>query len=657
MKNIRYLIILLLLFSIPTFAETQPTSKPPEIQARLWNLQDADILSVINEVSLETGKNFVVDPRVNGKISLVSSKPIKPEEVYDIFLSILELLGYSAIPSDNNVVKIIPNTESGESATKVASAMNPGRSGEVVVRVIPLENVSANQLIPIIRPMLPQWSNVAAYSPGNVIILLGRAANIQRIIKVIRNIDKSSENDIDIIPLHQASAPQMATVLTNLQTASRASGDTPQVSIGADERSNSILLSGNKNARLHMKYLIQKLDIPMAGIQGNTQVIYLRYLKAKELAPILGKIVQHMLGKAIVSNSTPNSSAIQTTFTAGLVSKNAKNTPANETSIQAEPNTNALIITAPPAMMRSIKSVVAKLDVRPAQVLVESILVEISQNDIKNLGIQWGDGNTSSSSSSSNSATATSTTIDFPPAGAGNIGVIPSGSVKAVLNILENKSGVDILSTPTITVLDNQPAILEIGQSVPYQTGNYITPTGSASLTPFQTTTPKPVTLRVEVTPQINLGTAVRLKIKIKNDSLQNPQNPGLNPIINTSSIENSVIVNTGDILVLGGLISNSVIDSTNKVPILGDIPILGKLFQQKAQRLEKKNLMVFIKPTILHNNADSMIMTSSKYETVRQTQIRWPEKLTPGGLKQDNILLPWKNKIKLPSPFADNKK
>ena len=236
--------------------EINPPNVIPDRNAkRLWNLQDADILSVITEVSQETGKNFIVDPRVSGKISLVSSKPIKQSEVYQVFLSVLGLLGYSAIPS-GNVIKIVPNMESGEQATAVATNQLPGRGDEVVVRVIPLQNVSASQLIPVLRPMLPQWSNISAYTPGNVIILLGRASNLDRIHTIIEDVDRASTSGIQMIPLRHASASQVAIVLNNLQAAGRASGESSMVSIAVDERSNSILLGGPKAARLRMHVLI-----------------------------------------------------------------------------------------------------------------------------------------------------------------------------------------------------------------------------------------------------------------------------------------------------------------------------------------------------------------------------------------------------------------
>ncbi len=624
---------------------TPPQPAQPVQNAQLWNLQDADILSVINEVALETGKNFVVDPRVSGKISLISSKPIKPDEVYSLFLSVLELLGYSAIPS-GNVVKIVPNIESSEFATRVATAQAPGKGDEVVVRVIQLENVSANQLIPVIRPMLPQWSNVSSYTPGNTLILLGRAANLQRIANVIRSVDKASDSNIDVVTLRQASASQMATVLSNLQNNARMGGDAAQVSIAADERSNSILLSGNKFSRLRMRLLISQLDAPASSVQGNTEVVYLRYLKAKELAPLLGKIAENILKSG--STSTTPSNTAPSTFSpnSANAAKSKNQAPENATNIQAELGTNALIITAPPALMRSLKNIIAKLDLRPAQVMVEAIFVEIDEGDIKNLGIQWG-GRTTNADISAVSATG------FASLGLGSVGIIPGGQIQAILAILQNQTGANILSTPSIVVLDNHKATLAVGQKVPEQTGSYATTGGNSTVSPFNTTNYADVVLKLIVTPQINLGNAVRLGISLTNDTLQNPSNPGPTPTINTNQIQNSVLVNSKDILVIGGLISNNIIDQTQKVPILGDIPGLGLLFTQKSRNLQKKNLMIFIKPTILYNSDDATSITNTKYDLIRNAQINWPEDLSSEGKQKAlNVLPLWKNNVQLPKPF-----
>jgi general secretion pathway protein D len=615
---------------------------------RLWNLQDADILSVINEVSLETGKNFVVDPRVTGKISLISSKPIKPTEVYQVFLSVLELLGYSAVPS-GDVVKIVPNMESGELPSAVATNKSPGHGDEVVVRVIPLENVSATQMLPVLRPMLPQWSNISAYTPGNVLILAGHAANLQRIVNVIQNIDSSATNSIEIVPLHQASSSQVATVLTNLQNAARNNGDNASVSIAADERSNSILLSGNKGARLRLRSLIAQLDAPVSGSQGNTEVIYLRYLQAKTLAPVLGKIATNILRTGNTESGGTASTA--TTATGGQPGK-AKDLPENETNIQAEPNVNALIVTAPPALMKSIKSIVSKLDIRPAQVLVQAIIVELDESDLSNLGIQWGSRQTNNPNENLQGGAATS--VSFPALGEGTLGIIPGTKIKAVLSSLQNKTGVNILSTPSVVVLDNKRATLKVGQDVPTQTGSYATSNNVGTVTPYNTIENKPVVLQLDVIPQINLGNSVRLAIKLKNDTLQNPDNPGLNPIINTSEIRNSVIIKSDDILVIGGLISNNLTESTDKIPILGDIPGVGILFQHKRHTVQRKNLVAFIKPEILYNSDDATTITNTKYNAMREAQINWPSAdLTRlGEQKMGNIIPPWKNDIALPKPF-----
>ena len=622
----------------------QAKAEPAKPQTRLWNLQDADILSVINEVSQETGKNFVVDPRVSGKISLISSKPLKHEEVYQVFLSVLGMLGYSAIPS-GNVVKIIPNMESGEQATAVANLYSPGKGDEVVVRVVPLKNVSATQLIPVLRPLLPQWANISSYSPGNVLILLGRAENLQRLVSIIQEVDEASNNSIQMIPLHYAQATQVATVLNNLQASARSSGEMPNISIAVDERSNSILLSGSKAMRLRIRVLISQLDAPAASPAGNTEVIYLRYLEAKTFAPLLGKIAQNIAGKDSGSSGVyPSASAGATTGAATAESK-----LMNSTLIQAEPNSNAVIVTAPPALMKALKAVIAKLDIRPAQVLVEGVIAQVDESDLKSLGIQWG-------SIAPNGSVQPTVVTDFAQLGAGIVGIIPSTQLRAVLSVLQNENGVDILSTPQVMILDNHKATIEIGQDVPEQTGSYATTGQTGTVTPFNTVGRKPVTLRLDVTPQINLGSSVRLNIKLKNDTLQNPQNPGLNPIINTSRIENSVIVNSDDILVLGGLMSDSNNENINKVPILGDLPGVGALFTQKTRSQSKKNLMVFIKPVIVHGSDDAMVITESRYNGIRREQSNFRDELSNIGGKALEPKLPaWDPSRELPKPFETN--
>lgn len=637
------------LVSFEAIAQPLPivTDDPP---ARTWNLQDADILSVINEVSQETGKSFVVDPRVSGKITLVSSRPIKQADIYHVFLSVLGLLGYSAVP-EGNVVKILPNMESGEQATAVADKRAPGKGEEVVVRVVPLDNVSATQLIPVVRPMLPQWSNVSAYTPGNVLVLIGKAANLQRIVHVIQDIDKGANASVQMVRLHHASAVQVATVLNNLQNAARATGEVPAVSIAVDERSNSILLSGPKAMRVRLRLLISELDAPSSS-SGNTEVIYLRYLQSKTFAPLLSRIAQNMLGKGSKEPTGDSTMAFSATSMGSMVTNLAKDTGGGgQSTIQHEPSTNALIITATPTLMRALKSVIAKLDIRPAQVLVEAIFAQIDESNLRSLGIQWG----TLTKSGQVEPTTSGAITDFPNLAAGVFGIIPGRQIRAVLSLLENQNGVDILSTPQIVVLDNQKATIEVGQDVPEQTGAYSTTGTTGTVTPFNTIGRKKVTLKLDVTPQINLGSSVRLTLDLKNDTLQNPDNPGLNPLINTSEIKNSVIVKSDDILVLGGLISNTTNENVNKVPILGDLPAIGLLFQQKSRKLEKKNLMVFIKPIIIQEEDCAMAITHQKYTSIQRTQANFRDDLAELPKEKKLMLLPpWKNSHSLPTPFAE---
>lgn len=626
--------------------ETSRTTPENASGTRLWNLQDADILSIINEVSQETGKNFIVDPRVSGKISLVTSKPIPESEVYEVFLSILGLLGYSAIPSDG-VIKIVPNMESGEQGTRVATDRAPGKGDEVVVRVIPLENISAMQVISSIRPLLPQWSNISAYTPGNVLILTGRAGNLKRIVKLIQEVDKSTNNNVEVIPLHHASATQVANVLNNLQNGARATGESPSISIAVDERSNNLILSGTKAARIKTRLLVSQLDAPASNGAGNTEVVYLRYLKAKEMAPLLGKVAQNMMGKG---GSAEMATAAASVNNGGGKSGSATGSNANLTNIQAELSTNALIITAPASIMQALKSVIARLDVRPAQVLIEAVIAEIDEGDMKNLGIQWGTATTPGNIPSSPLG---SLPTNFPIPGAGNIGIMPNMQIRAVLNILENINGVNILSTPSVVVLDNHKATIEIGQDVPDQSGSYATTGQTGTVTPFNTIERKRVSLQLDVIPQINLGTAVRMGITLKNDSLRNPDNPGINPLINISKIKNDVIVNSDNVLVLGGLISNNLNENINKVPILGDIPLLGLAFTQKSLSLQKKMLVIFIKPSIMRSNEEANLITHTKYDAMRQTQINEPYEFRKIGKQvQPNILPPWGSSVDLPKPF-----
>lgn len=600
---------------------------------RLWNLQDADIRNVIEEISRETGRNFLIDPRVNGKINMISSHPMDADEIYQVFLSMLQVLGYGAVET-GELTKIILLSESRQAATPVTSPRYPGHGDELVVQVIPLENISAAKMLPVLRPLVPDTGNIAAYEAGNSLVVSSNAASMRRIVEIIRNVDRADTNDIEIIPLRQALASKVASVLNNLQ--SSGSDPSSQVSITADEHTNSVLISGDRQTRLRARVLISRLDSPApASSLGNTQVIYLHYLRAKDLAPILSKVAQS-------SSSSENGD------------QDASNSSANGVVIEAEPSTNSIVITAPPTMMRTLKRVIENLDDRPAQVLVEAAIVEIDENMRSQLGILWGQINNEGTGNDDND---TSTNGNSLPTGFNpGIGVIKNGNLREVIHVLSQDSSADILSTPSVVVLDNQEAKIEVGKTLSIETGSYANSDGANnSVTPFTTFERDNIGLHLYVTPQINRGDAIQLVIDQGNEVLEDPVDPSTTPVTNKTSLKTTVLVNDKDILVLGGLISNKINEGHTKIPFAGDIPLLGKLFQYKTRRFEKRNLMIFLKPTIVRNKAKAFDITEKRYNFIRNEQLIW-ESRTPHVLpkSQYRVLPVWQEDKQpvLPYPF-----
>lgn len=601
-------------------ANTQPVA---EQNQHIWNLQDADIRAVIDAVSKATGKNFIIDPHVQGKITIVSNKPMGPDEAYQVFLSSLQVLGYAAVPS-GNVIKIVPNTAARSLSAPISNAQNPGQGDEFIVRTIHVKNVAASQLVPILQPLVPEWSFVSAYIPTNTLILSGQANNINRLVSIVDNIDQKATNETQVINLQHASANKVLSALTALQNANRAAGKISSASFAADPQANSIIINGTPDDMIQLTNIIRQLDKPGSGDIGLTQVIYLNYLDAKKFAPILAKIAHsayssddESAGKMTSTTSAPGS--IQAT--ASLASNPDDSDAINkQIAIQAEPTSNALIISAPAPMMANLKAIIAQLDVQPQQVLVEAIIAQVDERLIRQLGIRWG-VQPDADASDTPSSTSDSSDIPLP----GSIGFIRSGNLRIIVDALSSDNAADILSTPSIAVLDNQQAEIQVGKIIPIENRQYATSTtgnNSDNSTPFTTFEQKPVVLKLTVTPQISPNQFIRLNIKQVNDSLQNPDNPGPLPIINTSNIKTNIMVKSGDIVVLGGLISNQYNDATQRVPVLGDIPLVGNLFKHKDKEMEKLNLLVFLRPIILAQNAQTQQITQERYDAIRQQQL-----------------------------------
>lgn len=613
------------------------------------NLKDAEINALVESMSVLTGKNFIVDPRVKGRVTIISSKPMDEKELYEVFLAVLGVHGFAAIPS-GNVIKIVPAAGAKQENVPTVDRRSSVEPDQIVTRVIQVQNVSAAQVVPILRPLIPPQGHLAAYTPTNVLIISDSAANVERIASIIARVDLASNEEVEIVPLRHASATEIVRVLTALEQ-SRTKAD-PAAAAGApprmvaDERTNSILLSGDKASRLRLRTLISHLDTPVDS-GGNTQVIYLRYAKAKDLVTVLQGASKNLSSEAARNAPMPG----QVPGAAPDGSGSGSSGGASLVDIQADAATNSLVITAPPELIRSLRAVIAQLDVRRAQVLVEAVIAEISAEKTAELGVQWVVGtnnavgftnlNTGSSSlaniialaAGANSGDLTDTTL-LPQGLHLGVGDFTKGNPFGVLiSALAKDADANVLSTPTIVTLDNEEAEIIVGQNVPFVTGNYTTNTGTSISTsndttssisnPFQTIQREDVGIKLKVKPQINEGNAVKLEIAQEVSNVVPTANAATQgPTTNKRSIKTNVLVEDGQILVLGGLIDDSLNQSAQKVPLLGDVPLLGNLFRYRSTDKLKRNLMVFLHPVILRDTGQGTLHTSDKYSYIREQQL-----------------------------------
>lgn len=655
---------------------TKTSNSTPTIPAesKLWNLRNADIRAVITEVSRVTGKNFVVDPRVQGKISIISTTPISNHQLYQVFLSVLQVSGYAAIPN-GEVIKILPNIDAKTQSPDLINGMRYSPKGDdMMVAVVPVHYVPAEQLVPVLRPLMPQWSNISAYAPSNMLILSGRANNIKSLASIIAQVDTSSSSDIDMIPLQHALAMDVATTLKDL-IKNQVTNARNSVSITSDDRSNALLVSGSKTDRIRLRMLILKLDKKSSqGLNSNTQVVYLHYLRAEDLVPILAGIAQAnftgnvgtTIGKITrpaLDSTNPASSiagADEQNGTSGAATppvsnpEATQNTSASSTQnegstkptiqIIAEPNTNSIILNAPSSVIQILKGVIKQVDIRPAQLLVEAIVAEVNKNDIKDLGIEWG------------SDQQTGKVTDFRPGFAIINSKTKIDDFQAQIYALAREQKANILSTPSVVVLDNRQAKILVGKQVSIASTSYPNNAGgTTTASPYTTFNRVNVALHLYVRPQITRDQGIQMQIDQGNDTLDpvSALSPGTNPTFNISSIVTSVHVESGDIIVLGGLSQDSIGDDDNRLPILGDIPGIGRLFQRNIRTREKRVLMVFIKPIILRNERDNLQVTGGKYNDVRQYQLDWLRSQEAFEQRDNKTVLNPLTQASLPRPFT----
>ncbi|MBT8120276.1 MAG: type II secretion system secretin GspD [Gammaproteobacteria bacterium] len=584
------------------------------------NLKDADIRALISTVSKFTGKNFIIDPRVKAKVTVISANTLTPEAVYEVFLSVLQVHGYAAVPT-GSVIKIVPQVNAKQGPLPLSGSKDVFPDDELVTKIIRLDHVPASQLVPILRPLVPQQGHLAAYNPTNTLIITDHAGNIQRLLKIIAGVDRPDSDELEIIPLKHASASELVRILNSLNAGGTAKDASKKIKLAADDRTNSILVTGDRSSRLKIRATITYLDTPLEDGGGNTHVVYLKYAKAENLVKILTGLKEQTKSSAA---SKVKAAPVKVT-SGSVISQNA--------IIQADEETNALIITADPNTVKNLKAVIRQLDIRRAQVLIEAIIAEITTNNNKEVGVGFAvDGTTRDSGALpagiSNFAgvgdlllsVASGTAPTSLPAGLSfGLGGENGSGVRygALLRALQTDTNTNILSTPNIVTLDNEEAELIVGQNLPFVTGSF-TGTGSTNPNnPFQTIERQDVGLTLKVTPQINEGDTVKLVLEQETSSVI-PGTIEQGIATRKRSIKTSVLVDDGGILILGGLIQEEVSDTESKVPLLGDIPVIGFLFRTENTTRTKANLMVFLRPSILRDHKDATFVTNEKYSHLR---------------------------------------
>ena len=595
------------------------------------NLKDTDIQEFIEFVADVTETTIVVDPSVKGKVKVISSKPVSKAELYDLFLSILDVHGYTAVRS-GAVVRVIPNKNARSAPVDVISGTSV-INDEYVTQVIRLENVSAAKLIPVLRPLVPQQAHMAAYAPSNAIIISDIRANINRMEEIIARMDQSAVKETEIIKLKYGVATDVVEMLKTLEKSRAGEGAdaNDEVTLVADKRTNSVVVTADELSIERIKGLIDYLDIPLEQ-SGNVRVMYLEYADATEVAEVLTRVMQNLSrldDEATGRNRSANTS---------------------KSTIEADEGTNSLIITADADEMAALEAVIARLDIRRAQVLVEAIIVEMEIVEGRELGLQWlfandsglyGSSISTSAAQQGRNATIAQAIIPEDSAseeiGIRNLagalsqvpgttfgwGVVDQGlTMTTILNALESQGNANILSTPSLLTLDNEEAFITVGQQVPFVTGSY-TNTGAANgvANPFQTIQRENVGVTLQVTPQINEGDSVVMDIVQEVSSISQQVLSASDVITNERKIETKVLAKDGDIVVLGGLVKDDVQDSQQGVPLLSDIPVLGRLFRSDVVSVTKSNLLVFIRSTIIRDDADLAGATAEKYRYIREQQ------------------------------------
>ncbi len=653
-------------------------STPLTAEEYAASFKNTDINEFIQVVGRNLGKTIIIDPNVRGKIDVRSYDVMNEEQYYQFFLNVLEVYGFAVVEMESGVLKVIRDRDAKTSSLPVMDADSRGSGDAMVTRVVPVENVSVRELAPLLRQLNDQSGGgmVVSYDPSNVIMMTGRSETVQRLVEIIERVDRAGDQDVDMIHLEYASASEIVRIAQSLYEKSNNDGTPPLLipKIVADERSNSVIVSGEPRARARVVKLIKQLDQDLKS-EGNTRVFYLKYAKAPEVVEVLND----------VSRSIQAESEQQTSNT------NTTRRRSNNESVSISPHepTNSVVITAQQDMMASLEKVIHDLDIRRAQVQVEAIIVEIMEGDNVNFGVQWisedggmvqyNDGSqvpigslaagayqareqpgTTTTRITDGGVEVTTTEPDEP----GDISLLANllGSVNgmmfgtiqndwaAVVQAVTQDTNSNILATPSIVTVDNEEASFLVGQEVPTITGST---TGDNNDNPFQTVDRTEVGIKLKVTPQINEGDAVQMTIEQEVSSLSGATS--VDVIINKREMKTTVMADDGETIVLGGLIDEDVQESVSKIPLLGDIPVLGRLFSSTSTSKQKRNLMVFIRPTIVRNGKRMREISSAKYNYMRALQLDERSRgISLMPMEESPVMNEWDSELTLPPGFEE---
>lgn len=577
------------------------------------NLKDADIRAFVSQVADITGYSFVIDPRVKGKVTVISNAPMNQNEVYEMFVSVLQVHGFTAIPAEG-IIKIVQQNEAKQTADNL-KLLNKVPKEQVVTRVIQVNNANALELVPILRPMVAKYGHLAGVSAANALIISDHIANISRISRIVEELDSPSQYELEVVKLKEAWVGDMVKLLEQLAPAEigkgKSKGAAAKFSVVADERSNRLIIKGDENFRAKIKQLIVKLDQP-AATSGTTQVVRLKHADAKDIADL----IKGLMGDVQTENKEQGGAAKSRTSVA---------------SVYADEGLNALVIRAEPSVMREVEEVIRQLDVRRAQVLIEAAIVEVSDNGDDDLGVQWGIADlnnskapamlTNFSNVGASAASVLSSIVNEEVAASPGDGVtIGFGdesengvSWGMIVQALSANTDANLLSTPTIITMDNQESQIIVGQNVPFKTGESTT-TGDGTSNPFTTITREDIGVMLKVTPSVSDGDTIRLEIEQEISNVADSVETASDIITNKREIKTSVLADNKEIVVLGGLIADDQRISERKVPLLGDIPYLGTLFKSSSVTKVKRNLLVFLRPTILRDKEDARAVSENMY-------------------------------------------